>query len=410
MMHKKKFRIPGRYLFIGGEALFYRMPMSANHLSRHLGDYVEQLDIVGYGDFYGGEPAPFHHRLLRGFSNILRDRVSITMDGSVRLITVRKLPLGEKLDLFVQGLWIYPNLRPELASVYDAGIVYNPEDLLTMLFLRADKRVRNILYLDVDNHASYYPRPWSGVIGKLEQACIRRADGVISVSRPLEELRRQQGAGRIRYVPNGVDFQLFNNAVEERAEHPPTLLYVGTLDRRWGVDLAIRAMPLLREHIPDARLLIAGDGPAEGELKELTASLDLNDSIFFKGLVQYTDLPALMAEADLGIATSRKDAFRHFASPLKIFEYMAAGLPVVCSGGGDAERITEESGAGVNIPFSPEVFAREVLELITSPERLSAASRTAVEYARQRDWEHQTEQVASFLAEVTGSYRTPHPN
>jgi len=333
---------------------------------------------------------------------MLRDRVSVAVNGSVRLITVRKLPLWEKLDLFTQDLWLYLNLRSRLARSYEAAIIYNPEDLLTLLLLKADRRVRNILYLDVDNHASYHFRLWSRVMERLELACVRRADGVVSVSRPLEKLRRQQGAGRIRFVPNGVDFKLFHSAVNERTVHPPTLLYVGTLDRRWGVDLAVRAMSILRKHIPDIRLLIAGDGPAGDELRELAASLDLNGSIFFKGLVQYTDLPALMAEADLGIATSRKDAFRHYASPLKICEYMAAGLPVVCSGGGDAERIVEESKAGVNIAFSPEIFARKVLEFMGSTEKLSGASKAAVEYAKQRSWEHQARQVAEFLGEITG--------
>jgi len=109
-----------------------------------------------------------------------------------------------------------------------------------------------------------------------------------------------------------------------------------------------------------------------------------------------------LVQADIGIATSRSNAFRQYASPLKIVEYMAAGLPVICSGGGEAKKMIEESGAGMNIPFEPEAFAEAVQSLWATPGRLSAAREAAISYACSRSWEQNGILMAQLVSQVTG--------
>jgi glycosyltransferase involved in cell wall biosynthesis len=181
---------------------------------------------------------------------------------------------------------------------------------------------------------------------------------------------------------------------------------MGSLDVRWGVDLSIQAMPLLRQQIPDIRLLIAGRGSAEQELRQLALSLGVNDCVHFKGFVPYSDLPSLLAQADIGVATSRSVSFRHFASPLKIVEYMAAGLPVICSGGGEAEMMISESRAGMNIPFEPQAFAESIYSLLTTPGSLSAAREEAINYARSRSWEQMGILMAQLVSRVMGAEKS----
>jgi glycosyltransferase involved in cell wall biosynthesis len=281
------------------------------------------------------------------------------------------------------------------------GIVDGPESALLALFLKKTRRVRFLIYYDIDYYPGQSPQ-WSGILSRREQICCKVADAVASVSRPLAALREQQGARLVTVVPNGVDFARFHAANLIRAEHPPTLIYMGSLDARWGVDLSIRAMPLLRHQIPDIRLLIAGRGPAEQELRQLALSLGVNDCVRFEGFVPYSDLPTLLAQADIGVATSRSVSFRHYASPLKIVEYMAAGLPVICSGGGEAEKMIEESRAGANIPFKPEAFAEVVQTLWATPGNLSAAREAAINYARSRSWEQMGTLMAQLISRVAG--------
>jgi glycosyltransferase involved in cell wall biosynthesis len=282
------------------------------------------------------------------------------------------------------------------------GIVDGPESALLALILKKTGCVRHLIYYDIDYYPGVHPQ-WSRILSRREQICCRVADAVASVSRPLAALREQQGARLVAVVPNGVDVSRFSSANGMRMEHPPTLIYAGSLDPRWGVDLSIRAMPSLRRQIPGIRLLIAGRGPAEKELQDLVLSLEVTDCVRFEGFVPHADLPNLLAQADIGVATSRDNSFRRYASPLKIVEYMAAGLPVICSGGGEAEKMIEESGAGINVPFEPEAFAGAVHSLLVSPSSVRAAREAALDYSRSRSWEQMGMLMAHLVARVTGA-------
>lgn len=400
---ERESRIPlaGHCLYVGGSDMFNKKNQPAQNLPVHWAQYVEKLDVVGFRAFYDGPPASAVQRLSGGLKNIIRSRVTVEEKDHTRRIDIRLMRLPRLLDALAQDFWLLPNLRPHLAPYYDVAIVYAPESAFIARYLKRSGRVGYLLYHDID----YYPyvpyvRPNErGVVGWREKLAVRAVDAVISVSRPLVELRKKQGAKEVLYLPNGVDFAYFSQANVQRGDHPPTLLYVGSLETNWGVDLPIRAMPLILKEIPGARLLIAGKGRDEDELKSLAQSLGVGDTVEFLGFVPYKELPALMARADIGIATSREDIFRQYASPLKLVEYMAAGLPVICSGGGEAELMVTESGAGINVAFTPESCAEAVCRLLNNPEELVAQRQAAVEYARPRTWEQLTENLAQFLAQ-----------
>jgi glycosyltransferase involved in cell wall biosynthesis len=393
--------LSGDYLFLAGSDLYNSLNQPSQHMPYHLARHLERLDVVGYARFYDGPPAPASQRLRQGMRNVIRHRISICEEGHVRTIAARRLRLPGALDPMGQDLWMCAILRPHLRRRYRVGIVDGPESALLARWLKKTRRIRFLIYYDIDYYPGVYPQ-WARLVSWREQICCRVADAVASVSRPLAALREQQGAKLAAVVPNGVNFTRFHAANLIRTEHPPTLFYAGSLDARWGVDLSIRAIPLLRRQIPDIRLLIAGRGPAEQELRQLALSLGLGDCVRFEGFVPHSDLPKLLAQADIGIATSRRDAFRWYASPLKVVEYMAAGLPVICSGGGEAEKMIEESRAGTNIPFEPEAFAEAVRSLWATPGSLLAAREAAINYARGRSWEQMGTLMAQLVSRVSG--------
>lgn len=395
-------QLSGDFLFVAGSDLYNRLNQPSQHMPYHLAKHIERLDLVGYARFYDGPPAPAWQRLKQGIRNIVSHRISICEEENIRTVSARRLRLPGALDPLVQDLWLYTILRPHLKRRYDVGIVDGPESALLALILKKTGRVRHLIYYDIDYYPGQNPQ-WSGILSRREQIFCKAADAVASVSRPLAALRDQQGARLSAVVPNGVDFARFHAANLIRREHPPTLIYMGSLDARWGVDLAIRAMPLLCQQLADIRLLIAGRGQAEQELRQLALSLGVNDCVHFEGFVPHADLPNLLAQADIGVATSRSVSFRQYASPLKLVEYMAAGLPVICSGGGEAEQMIEESRAGTNIPFEPEGFAEAVHSLLAIPGNLSASREAAVNYARTRSWEQMGTLMAQLVSRVTGA-------
>jgi len=395
--------LPGDTLFVAGINLsLQKLNSPAQRLPYALAPYVERLDLVGYVNFYGGPPASALNKLRDGLGRLRRERVTAAQEGNVRRITARRLPLPRALDVLLQDVWIYLSLRPALARSYTVGIVAHAENALLAWLLKRSGRVKHLVYNDWDYYPGYVEPRYAGLIARRERIVVRAADGVASVSRPLADLRRSQGAKRTIVVPNGVEFERFNAACAARKPHPPALIYTGSVDERWGIDLPIRALPVLRQSVPDLRLIVVGGGPALTELRTLAGSLGVGEAVRFTGPVPYADLPALLAEADLGLATSRPDPFRQYASPLKIAEYMAAGLPVIASGGGEAEVMIAESGGGAHIPFEVEAFTQAVLPLLTDAARLDSLRRAALAYARARTWDAMGAKLAGFLADIVG--------
>jgi glycosyltransferase involved in cell wall biosynthesis len=396
--------LSGEFLFVAGSDLYNPLNQPSQHLPYHLAKHLEQLDLVGYKRFYDGPPASASQRLTQGMKNVISCRIKITEEGRIRTIAARRLRLPGAVDPLMQDLWLYTILRNHLKRRYYLAIIDGPESALIALYLKKTGRVRYLIYYDIDYYPAVHPQ-WSGILSRREKICLNVADAVASVSRPLAKLREKQGARLSAVVPNGVDFDRFHAASLFHSDHPPTLIYTGSLDERWGVDLPIRAMPLLRRQIPEIRLLIAGRGPAEQELRQLALSMRVNDCVRFEGFVPHQDLPNLLAQADIGVATSRSVSFRQYASPLKIVEYMATGLPVICSGGGEAEQMIKESGAGTNIPYESESFAEAVQSLLTSPNNFSASREAAIHYARSRSWEQIGILMAQLISRVTGTDR-----
>ena len=175
---------------------------------------------------------------------------------------------------------------------------------------------------------------------RMERYAALRADLVVAVS---EENRRdvveQYGVPEsvMRVVPNGVRPERFHRAEPEG----PVILSVGRLHQRKGIDHLIRALPEVRERVPDARLLVAGRGEREGELRSLVGRLGLADAVEFLGFVADEDLPDLYARAMVFAMPSLYEGFG-----IVMLEAMASHLPVVAFRTGATPEVIEEAVTG----------------------------------------------------------------
>lgn len=131
---------------------------------------------------------------------------------------------------------------------------------------------------------------------------------------------------------NSVDSRLFRPVVRTRASAPWVIIYPGSFNRHQGLDVAIRAMPLVKQKVPAAELHLYGIGPAMQSLTALAKELNLNGSVRFFDPVPLTRMPEILANADVGIVPKRaSDFFGNQAFSTKIMEFMSQGLPVVVS-------------------------------------------------------------------------------
>lgn len=376
-----------RILLIGG----WHLLSGLNHRVRHMAAYFEgrfaNLDIAGYKKMYGGAPATALTKLRVGVDNLLHDRIHIDSQNGTRRITIRDPYAPSFVEMSIKDLWRYMNLCRCITAPYDVAVYGYPGNAWTASLLKRSGRAKKLVYDDWDYHPGLETNPLlANKVERRERLCARTADVVISVNDLLAELRVQQGARRVEVIPNGINLSLFSQA-RVKTQHPPTLLYMGSLSPLWNVELAIRAMPALVRQIPNIRLLIAGYGPAEDSLRKLGQQLGVEAHVQFLGVFTYDALPSLLSQADIGLTTAHpQSSFRRYASPLKIIEYMAACLPVIANRLGQTEIIINESGAGLLVDNSADEFAQAAASLLCDPARYAAFSRAAESYASAFDW------------------------
>jgi glycosyltransferase involved in cell wall biosynthesis len=164
--------------------------------------------------------------------------------------------------------------------------------------------------------------------------------------------RQPEARGRVRVIPNGVDASRFHPGVTPSLPAPRgtfTVGFVGTLKPWHGLPALMDAFAALRESVPAARLLIVGDGPERAQLEKQMEARGLRAATHLTGAVDPADIPGLLASMDAAVAPYPAASSFYF-SPLKVYEYMAASLPVVASRIGQLDGLLVDGVNGLLCP------------------------------------------------------------
>ena len=160
---------------------------------------------------------------------------------------------------------------------------------------------------------------------------------------------------RMTILPSGTNTDLFKPMNREVClEHlkleiqPLYIGFIGTFFRYQGIDVLIESAPVIIDEIENIRFLIVGDGPMGADLREKVTAMGLSRWFIFAGQVAYTDVPGYCNAMDVCVAP-----FTHEAgdcSPVKVFDYLACGKPVVMSNVANSVEIFKPSGAMIVVP------------------------------------------------------------
>jgi glycosyltransferase involved in cell wall biosynthesis len=209
-----------------------------------------------------------------------------------------------------------------------------------------------------------------------------------------------EARGRIHVVQNGVEPGRFQPPHRRRRAGDPVVVgFLGSLRPWHGLDGLVHAMHRLAGRDAPARLLIVGKGPERERLEDLAAELGITEQIEWTGAVPEAQVPDALARMDIAVAPYPALPDFYF-SPLKLFEYMAAGLPVVTTSVGDLPELIEDGRTGLLVPpDDPEALARAIAGLASDPVRC----RSLGEAARARVIErHSWQATAARILEIAG--------
>jgi len=212
------------------------------------------------------------------------------------------------------------------------------------------------------------------------------------------ETRFRTPAGKIVYVPPGIDLSRFDRASASDALREELGLgashvvgIVAKLSPVKGHEHFLRAASRVRERRDDVTFLIVGDGPLRAELESLTAKLKLTDAVRFVGVRE--DIPEVLGLMDVFVLSSLSEG-----APNVILEAMAAGVPVVASNVGGVPDVVRDGETGRLVkPGDPAGLADAVLRILDDETRAGLMGGLARKIVRA---EHNIDDVVEYVQQV----------
>jgi len=233
----------------------------------------------------------------------------------------------------------------------------------------------------------------------------RAADGYVTITKGvLDDMRGRFGdRDHVAVVPDGVRLQDGRTFVAPRARPNAVVTYAGHLYPWKGVDALLRAIASL----PRVQGVIVGGHPAEsdlGRLQSLAQSLRVAARVTFTGLVSRADVGHYLEQADvLVMPHTSTQVSERYASPLKLFEYMAAGKPIVAS---DLPAVREVLRDGENAvlvkPSNTEALATGIEQVVENPDLAERIARRAFDEAGSYTWDARAERLETLFERVLG--------
>jgi glycosyltransferase involved in cell wall biosynthesis len=177
------------------------------------------------------------------------------------------------------------------------------------------------------------------------------------------------------------------------------LVYAGALTPIYEVDVAIRAMAILAHERPGLRLRldIYGRGDTEDELKRLALAHGIGGAVTFHGRIPIDDMPAALADADIGLAPTRRDPFTDLSLSTKVWEYAAMRKPVVASRLPLVERTFPAGSVTTYEPGDPVSMAHAIATVIDDAAAREASVELGMLAAREAAWEAESERYVGLV-------------
>lgn len=221
----------------------------------------------------------------------------------------------------------------------------------------------------------------------------------VSASTAADLVRRGFAADEITVIPNGVDLTYYSPDAGQARFEEPTILYLGRLKRYKRVDLIIRAVARLRDRGVFARLIIAGRGDHEPELRRLRAELGLEDRVELAGFVSEEEKRRLFRRTWVHALTSPKEGWG-----ITNLEAAACGTPTVASDSPGLRDSVVDGETGFLVPHGDvDALAGRLAQLLGARELRERLGEQARAFAERFSWECAADRTEAHLETLLAS-------
>lgn len=290
----------------------------------------------------------------------------------------------------------------------DVVHLHVPELLLIAPYLRPAKLIYDCeeSYAEATMLKTWIPRPLryplSVVVALLEPAMAKWTDVIVVTADGHVDRFRKAG----RPIITIYNFPLLNYFdLAPCTGDGRTIIHLGCQTKARGSMIMTKAMRIVVEELPNAKLLLVGpfdDSRGEIEVRQLLSAYSMEKAIVLTGEVPYTDVPKWLIQADVGLIALQDTEKFKTCIPTKLFEYMSCRIPVVASDLPPAEQFMGGLNCGFLVkPDDPREYAEAIVYLLSHPaeaRHMGENGRKAVE--ERYNWESEAAKLVELYEKL----------
>lgn len=226
----------------------------------------------------------------------------------------------------------------------------------------------------------YLPDWFTKLVAK---GILKNASAVIALTEHMKGAMQALYSRDVIVVPNGINLNEIAEREAEGGNPGKKILFVGRLHPVKGTQYLLGAMSIIHRELPEAKLILVGDGEERELLESLTDSLGIRECVEFAGRVPHERVQDYMNQAEVFVLSSLSEGF-----PVTILEAMACGLPVVATRVGGVPDIIEDGANGYLIDTeNPEQIAEALLRVLQDEELQKIMSNNNRKSAEKYRWD-----------------------
>ncbi len=244
---------------------------------------------------------------------------------------------------------------------------------------------------------------WLKIIKLIERKSLEFPDKIITIHEPYANLiatRSGRKPGDIITLMNLADEKIFfpkngSNPCDENFR----MIYSGTVAKRYGVDIAIKAIPIISRHIPNIRLTILGEGENLQEFRLLADNLGVTNYIDFIPPVTIERVPEIISQANVALALHVNDAAFRWSFPQKVHEYVCMNIPVITSRTEVIEYYYKDYLYYLDNQNEDSLF-KNILDIKNNPQQALFKAKQAKELFREMNWDHEKIKLVDLMEKL----------